>query len=161
MPNLHAHEIPLSFPPIGEGACTLEEYKEKYAFSIQDPSAFWAKEAERLTWYHPFDSASVLQGSFENGDVAWFAGGKLNVCYNAVDRHVVEGHGGDLAMVWEGDEPNDIRKITYSQLQQKTSQIAHALAVSGIKRGDVVTVYMPMSKYEYTVKFLLLFGPSA
>lgn len=97
-----AHEIAKEYPPLNtEGKMTFEEYKAAYAESIKDPAKFWAKEArERLDWFQPF--VNTLSGDFEAGDVAWFTGGKLNVCYNAVDRHVNAGKGNDVAIVWEG-----------------------------------------------------------
>jgi acetyl-CoA synthetase len=144
--QLHAHgDIPHLVDPIGECAISLEEYKKKYAESIADVSAYWSKEArERLTWYQPFRVG--LLGGLEHGDVTWFSGGKLNVCYNAIDRHVENGKGEQVAMIWEGDETDDIRRITYSEMQRKVSQIAHALVASNVQPGDVVTIYMPMSK---------------
>ena len=121
---------------------TLEQYKRKHQESIQDPDAFWGKAArEHLDWFRPFDS--VLQGSFEHGDVRWFAGGVLNLTYNALDRHIASKKGDQLAIVWEGDEPNDIRRITYNQLLRKVCQIANALLRTGVQKGDVVTIYMP------------------
>jgi len=141
-----AHEIAKEYPPIGEGKMTFEEYKEAYAESIKDPAAFWAKEArDRIDWFVPFKDECALGGGFEHGDVTWFAGGKLNVCYNAVDRHVTAGRGDQIAMVWEGDEPDDIRRITYLDLQRKISQIANALKSQGVEKYDVVTIYMPMT----------------
>ena len=76
------------------------------------------------------------------GDIAWFEGGKLNVCYNAIDRHIAS-KGDQLAILWEGDEPDDIRRFTYRELLRKVCQIANALKAQGVRRGDVVTVYMP------------------
>ena len=88
----------------------------------------------------PFDDDKVLQGDLTNGDVRWFAGGKLNVAYNALDRHDPDA----LALIWEGDEPDDIRKLTFGEMSNKVSQIANALKAKGVKKGDVVTIYMPM-----------------
>lgn len=140
--QLAAHHIAKLFPAIGEGAMTFEEYKKKYEESIADPSAFWAKEAnERLDWFIPFQQS--LQGDFHAGDITWFAGGKLNMCYNAIDRHVLAGKGDQVAILWEGDEPNEIRKITYLELQRKISQIANAMQSKGVRKGDVVTIYAP------------------
>mmetsp|Transcript_24101 Transcript_24101/g.35708 ORF Transcript_24101/g.35708 Transcript_24101/m.35708 type:complete len:703 (-) Transcript_24101:1897-4005(-) len=122
---------------------TFDKYKKIHTASIEDPSKFWGKEArDRLTWHKPFDT--VLNGSFEEGDVTWFAGGKLNVCCNAIDRHVENGNGEKVAMIWEGDEPDDIRTLTYNDILNKVSKIANALKASGVKKGDVVTIYMPM-----------------
>lgn len=143
--SLAAHEIAKEIPAIGvdDAPMSLDEYKKAYAASIADPSKFWSEEAKkRLDWFSPFTTG--LQGDFDAGDISWFQGGKLNVCYNAVDRHVLAGKGDQVAMVWEGDEPTDIRRITYLQLQRKTCQIANALRASGVRKGDVVTVYMPM-----------------
>jgi AMP-binding enzyme/Acetyl-coenzyme A synthetase N-terminus len=127
----------------------LDRYRKEYAQSVQDPTAFWGKKAmEFLDWDRPF--TSVIQGSFraggtaESDDVRWFENGKLNVCYNAVDRHVLAGRGPQTALLWEGDEPGDVQAITYSQLQTRVCQIASALQASGVQRGDVVTLYMPM-----------------
>lgn len=126
-------------------ASAFDKYKKVHAESIRSPSKFWAKEArDRLTWYEPFDAHSVMRGSFEDGDVTWFAGGKMNVCYNAIDRHIKDKGANDIAMIWEGDEPDDVRHITYEALLRKVSQIANALKAQGVRKGDVVTIYMPM-----------------
>lgn len=137
--NLAAHEIAKLFPALEtEGKMSLEEYKKAHAESIADVGAFWGKEAkERLDWDVPFEQ--TLMGDFDAGDITWFAGGKLNVCYNAVDRHV-KTKPNQVAIVFEGDEPDDIRKITYIELQRKTSQIANSLIAKGVVKGDVVTV---------------------
>ena len=142
--NLAAHEIAKVFPALAtDGKISLEEYKKQHAASIADVGAFWAKQAtDRLTWIKPFDV--TLQGDFHAGDITWFAGGQLNVCFNAVDRHVRAGKAEQTAIVFEGDEPTDIRRITYLQLQRKVSQIANALLAQGVRKGDVVTIYMPM-----------------
>jgi len=122
----------------------FQKYKQQHAESIANPSEFWSKKAtELLDWFVPFPS-TALSGGFEHGDVSWFAGGKLNVCYNAIDRHVSSGKANDVAMVFEGDEPDDIQRLTYSDLLRKTSQISNALRSKGVRKGDVVTVYMPM-----------------
>lgn len=140
-----AHEIAKELPALGKGAMTFDEFKVAHAASVEDPVAYWSDQAKKLLhWYEPYDEKHTLSGDFEAGDIAWFAGGKLNVCYNAVDRHVAAGKGDQTAIVWEGDEPDDIRKITYLDLQRKVSQIANALKAMGVKKGDVVTLYMPM-----------------
>jgi acetyl-CoA synthetase len=121
----------------------FDRYRAKYAESIADPESFWEEQAyEMLDWETDFDS--VLDGSFEHGDVRWFSGGKLNIAYNAIDRHVIAGKGEQVALLWEGDEPEDVKEITYDELLRRVSQIANALASKGVKKGDVVTIYMPM-----------------
>jgi len=134
---------PPTLPPVGPSSMTLEDYKKKHAASIADPSAFWAAEATaRLDWFQPF--VQSLQGSLDNGDVTWFAGGKLNMCYNALDRHVIAGKGDQTALICAGDEIADVRKLTFHEMQRSVCQIANALLAKGVKKGDVVTIYMPM-----------------
>lgn len=124
---------------------SLDKYKRAYQKSIEKPSKFWGEKAvQYLDWMKPFDPHRVVMGSLEDGSVTFFAGGKLNVCYNAIDRHVNSKKANDVALVWEGDEPDDIRRFTYEELLKKTSQIANALKSKGVKKGDVVTIYMPM-----------------
>ena len=119
---------------------SFDKYMKLHQQSITSPEEYWGKLAKDvLTWDVPFDSHRVLQGGFENGDVRWFAGGKLNVAYNALDRHDPNA----LAVIWEGDEPDDVRKITYGEMTAKVSQIANALKAQGVQKGDVVTIYMP------------------
>lgn len=122
----------------------LEQYKKLHKESVENPTDFWGKAALlELDWFRPFDS--VLGGSFEYGDVRWFEGGQLNVSYNALDRQVLsKSKANDLALVWEGDEPNDIRKLTYSEVLRKVCQIANALLRLGVQKGEIVTIYMPM-----------------
>jgi acetyl-CoA synthetase len=167
----HAHEIPALLEPQGAAAMTLSEYRELYASSVADPGKFWAAQAtELLRWFVPFEAS--LQGGFQHGDVSWFAGGRLNACYNAVDRHVLprvaggNGNGNNkskdrsdqVALVWEGDEPGDVRRITYGELHRRVCQTANALRSVGIRRGDVVTVYMPMSAYlQRPLRFCFVF----
>ena len=94
-----------------------------------------------LSWFRDF--TEVRQGGFENGDVAWFTGGKLNVSYNCIDRHV-KTRGDQVAIIWEGDEPGNVRKITYKELLRNVCQIAEVFKKNGVKKGDCVTLYMPM-----------------
>ena len=124
----------------------LDRYYIQHQESIKDPAGFWSRKAtEYLDWFEPFDPSAALQGSFEYGDVTWFAGGKLNLCYNAIDRHVRSGKANQTALIFEGDEPNNVLTYTYAELLRETSQVANALKSEGVKKGDVVTVYMPMS----------------
>jgi acetyl-CoA synthetase len=126
-------------------ASSFQKYQKEYQASVDDPASFWAYQAEELLdWDLLFDDNHILEGSLAAGDVTWFAGGKLNTCYNAIDRHVAAGKADQTAMIWEGDEPDDIRHLTYSDMLKKVSQIANALTTSGVRKGDVVTLYMPM-----------------
>lgn len=135
----HGHVLLPEYDP----KTTLDKYRAEHARSIANPSSYWKSKAEHfLDWEVPFKS--VLHGSLSDGDVSWFQGGKLNVAYNAIDRHVQKGKGDKVAMIWEGDEPDDVLHITYNDLLRKVSQIANALRAQGVKKGDVVTIYMPM-----------------
>jgi len=135
--------LQLSYEPKTDSA--LDKYHKEHAYSITNSESFWAEQANRLIdWKTPFDPTQVLSGGFEHGDIAWFEGGKLNVCENALDRHVQSDRANDVALIWEGDEPSESRSFTYKELLHKTSQITNAFASQGVKKGDVVTIYMPM-----------------
>ena len=121
----------------------LDRYKAEHRRSITDPTGFWAeKSTEFLDWEQEYHS--VMSGSLESANVRWFEGGKLNVCYNAIDRHVLHGKGDSVAMIWEGDEPTDTKSFTFAELQAQVSRIAGALTAQGVRKGDIVTIYMPM-----------------
>ena len=144
----HEHAKAQVYNPISSNTA-FTSYLSKHQESIIDPSSFWNKEAqERLTWFtNPPIDQGAFHGDLEQGDVKFFQGGKLNVCYNAIDRHAFanNGKGGnDIAMIWEGDEPSDTKSYTYNELLQKVSQIANALKSQGVQKGDKVTIYMPM-----------------
>ena len=117
------------------------DYQKEYDRSINDP-AYWAEQATKyLKWSSPF--STVNEGDFIDGDMRWFTGGKLNACYNCIDRHLPE-RGDQVAIVWEADEMGEGKSITYIQLAKEVSRIANALKMRGVKKGDVVTIYMPM-----------------
>jgi len=121
----------------------MPAYQAMYDRSINDNTAFWAEKArERLTWLKDFDT--VKQGGFENGDCSWFVGGKLNVSHNCIDRHVANGKGEQVAIIWESDEPGQGKSITYNELLREVCRIAEVFKCAGVKRGDCVTIYMPM-----------------
>ena len=123
---------------------SIAEYRAMHERSIREPEAFWAEEASRLAWFRPFDR--VLE--WRAPDAKWFVGGALNACFNCVDRHVQAGHGDALAILWEGEPVHggapETRRLTYRDLLAETSRCANALLALGVKRGDVVTIYMPM-----------------
>ena len=141
---MSASEILLPPARVSKGAhiSSLEEYQKMYKKSIEFPDAFWAEQARKhLTWYHDF--SQVCDSDFKEGNISWFLGGKLNVCDNCVDRHVAE-RGEQVAILWEGDEPGDVRRITYLELQREVCRMANVLKTYGISRGDRVAIYMPM-----------------
>src|SRR2546421_10073697 len=129
-----------SFPPPEQLAASANVTAEAYEQAAQDRLGFWAEQARRLTWTLEWDE--VLDWS--NPPFAkWFVGGKLNVAYNCLDRHVAAGHGDQVAYHWEG-EPGDTRTITYAQLLEEVQRTANALTSLGIRKGDRVNIYLGM-----------------
>lgn len=109
---------------------------------MESPHEFWTEEANKyIEWFSPF--TRVMDGDFVEGDMNWFANGKMNVCYNCVDKHLATKHD-QVAIIWEGDEPGLSRNITFAELSREVSRIANVLKAKGVKKGDVVTLYMPM-----------------
>src|SRR5689334_6415875 len=128
------------FPPSEQFAAAANVTAAAYDEAAADRLGFWATQARRLSWAAPW--SEVLDWS--DAPVArWFVGGKLNVAYNCVDRHVEDGHGDQVAYHWEG-EPGDTRTITYAQLQDEVCKAANALIELGVQAGDRVAIYLPM-----------------
>ncbi|ABA76551.1 acetate--CoA ligase [Pseudomonas fluorescens] len=119
-----------------------DDYQRLYRESIEHPSTFWAEQATRfLDWSTPWQT--VQRYDLKTGDAAWFAGGKLNVSYNCIDRHL-ETRGDQTAILWEGDDPAESTQITYSKLHHHVCRLANVLKSRGVKKGDRVCIYMPM-----------------
>ncbi len=121
-----------------------DRYASMYRRSVEDPEGFWAEQAENLlTWYKPWNK--VLDYSFDAKDlhIKWFEGGKLNVAFNCIDRHL-DARGDQVALLWEGDDPNEDKKITYNELHEQVNKLANVLKTRGVKKGDRVCIYMPM-----------------
>ncbi|MBQ6643216.1 MAG: acetate--CoA ligase [Saccharopolyspora sp.] len=129
-----------TFPPPQEFAAAANATSEMYDQAAADREGFWAKQAEHLHW--DTEWSQVLDWS-DAPFAKWFVGGKLNVAYNCVDRHVDEGNGDRVAIHWEG-EPGDSRRITYAELQREVSRTANALSELGVGTGDRVAIYLPM-----------------
>ncbi|MFT5115064.1 MAG: acetyl-CoA synthetase [Parasphingorhabdus sp.] len=119
-----------------------QKYDEMYQHSITDPEGFWAEQAkEFVTWFKPWDK--VMDVDYHKANIRWFDGGKTNVCYNCVDRHL-ESRGDQVAIIWESDDPNVDRKITYRELHEEVCKLANVLKSRGVEKGDRVSIYMPM-----------------
>jgi len=119
-----------------------EDYERMYRRSLEDPEAFWGEQAETfLTWFEKWDR--VRNNDLSQGQIRWFEGGKLNVSYNCLDRHL-DTHGDRNAIIWEGDEPGITRHITYRELHADVCRLANVLKSRGVGRGDRVSIYMPM-----------------
>ena len=119
------------------------KYKAMYAASVADPAAFWAEHGKRIDWIRPY--SKVKNTSFDQAGVSikWFEDGTLNAASNCLDRHL-DTRGEQVAIIWEGDDPADDKKITYRQLHTDVCRLANALAARGVKKGDRVTIYLPM-----------------
>jgi acetyl-CoA synthetase len=117
-------------------------YQELYQQSIDSPEEFWAEQAgELLHWHKPWKS--VCESDFRTAQAKWFAGAKLNVAFNCIDRHL-ERRGDQTAIIWEGDEPSDAKEISYRELHSHVCKFANALKARGVAKGDRVCIYMPM-----------------
>lgn len=121
---------------------SIEEYQSLYADSIKDTEAFWDKEADRISWYKKWDRTKKVD--YNKAEVQWYLGGKLNVSYNCLDRHIEAGSGSEKALIWEGNAPNETRTYTYYELLTEVQKTANALKELGIKKGDRVCLYMQM-----------------
>jgi acetyl-CoA synthetase len=140
MTDTKHYDIPASFAK--NAHIDEKQYLSMYQRSVEDPSAFWAEQAEAfLSWDKRWDT--VLDWDFHKGHIRWFDGGKLNACYNCVDRHL-ETRGDQTAFIWEGDDPAKDDKITYRQLHERVCRLANVLKSRGVKKGDRVCIYMPM-----------------
>ena len=118
-----------------------DAYQEMYDASTSDPEGFWNEQAKRLDWFHPW--SQTLQWDFEKCIINWFSGGKLNVSYNCIDRHLKD-KGDQTAIIWEADEPGDSRQITYKELHEQVCTMANVLKKHGVGKGDRVCMYLPM-----------------
>lgn len=121
---------------------SLEEYQQKYQESVGDPEKFWATIAQRLSWFQKWDR--VREYDFTTAHIKWFEGGKLNACYNCVDRHVEDGHGDEKAIIWEGNNPEEDTTLTYNELLSEVQKFANVLKSQGIQKGDRVCIYLQM-----------------
>ncbi len=119
------------------------KYKRMYAASIKDPDAFWGEHGKRIDWFKPY--TKVKNTSYKPGKVSikWFEDGTTNVSYNCVDRHLAK-RAKQVAIIWEGDDPSVSKKITYQQLHDEVCRFANVLKAQGVKKGDAVTIYLPM-----------------
>jgi len=118
-------------------------YDELYARSIEDNEGFWAEQAERIDWIKPFTKVKDVSFAKDDLHIRWYYDGTLNACYNCVDRHL-DDKGDDVAIIWEGDDPARDLTITYRQLHERVCKFANSLKALGAKKGDRITIYMPM-----------------
>ncbi len=140
MSDSKTYDIPETFAK--KALLNEEQFQTMYQQSIDDPAGFWAEQAEKfLSWDKKWDT--VLDWDYSKGHIRWFEGGKLNACYNCVDRHL-EDRGDQTALIWEGDDPADDARITYNELHEHVCRLANALKSRNVGKGDRVCIYMPM-----------------
>ena len=135
--------IPVSSEWIARAYVNKDRYDKAYARSVADPEGFWRQEANRIDWIKPF--TKVKDVSFDASDlhIRWYYDGTLNVSANCIDRHLAK-RGNQTAIIWEGDDPNHSKHITYEELHREVCRFANVLKAQGAKRGDRITIYMPM-----------------
>ena len=119
------------------------QYEKMYAESVSDPDAFWGAHGKRLDWIQPYSKVKNTHYAKDDVSIKWYEDGTLNACVNCVDRHL-ETRGAQTAIIWEGDEPDQDTRISYTQLHEEVCRFANVLKGRGVKKGDRVTIYMPM-----------------
>jgi len=119
------------------------KYKEMYQRSVEDPDGFWGEHGKRIDWIKPFSKVKDTSYDPHNVSIKWFEDGTLNVAANCIDRHLAT-RGDQVAIIWEGDDPADDAKITYRELHEKVCRFANVLKKAGAKKGDRITIYLPM-----------------
>ncbi|MGO1500505.1 MAG: acetate--CoA ligase [Marinobacter sp.] len=137
------HLYPVSPDVAKRALLNREQYDEMYRQSIDDPDAFWGEHGKRIDWIKPYTKVKNTTFEYEDLSIKWFEDGQLNASVNCLDRHL-ETRGDQTAIIFEGDDPADSRNVTYRELHRETCKFANVLKGMGVKKGDTVTVYMPM-----------------
>jgi acetyl-CoA synthetase len=119
------------------------KYKRMYAASVKDPDTFWGEHGKRIDWFKPYTKVQNVSYAPGKVSIKWYEDGTTNVSYNCIDRHLPT-RGNQTAIIWEGDDPSKSKKITYNQLYKEVCTFANVLKANGVKKGDVVTIYLPM-----------------
>ncbi|WP_292079452.1 AMP-binding protein, partial [Mesorhizobium sp.] len=140
MSDVHVHRVQPAWKK--NALIDNDTYLKWYADSVKNPDKFWGKHGKRIDWFKPF--TKVKNTSFDGKvSIKWFEDGQTNVSYNCIDRHLKK-RGNQTAIIWEGDNPYDDRKITYNELYEHVCRLANVMKKHGVKKGDRVTIYMPM-----------------
>ena len=120
-----------------------EKYQAMYKRSVEDPNGFWGETGKRIDWIKPYTKVKNTSYAPDNVSIKWYEDGTLNVSANCIDRHL-KTRGDQVAIIWEGDDPTHDEKITYRQLHERVCKFANVLKANGVKKGDRVTIYLPM-----------------
>lgn len=141
MSDVHIHPVPAEFAKSAH--IDKAKYEEMYKASIEDNEGFWAEHGKRIDWIKPYTKVKDVNFNAPGVSIKWFYDGTLNASVNCLDRHL-EKRGDQTAIIWEGDEPTDDEHVTYKDLYERVCRLANAMKARGIKKGDRVTIYMPM-----------------
>ncbi|MEK9654670.1 MAG: AMP-binding protein, partial [Halieaceae bacterium] len=138
MTDSAVYPIPASF---SDAHITPERYRTLYEQSLEDPDSFWSEQARLLDWQEPW--SAVSDTNISTGTARWFVGARLNVSVNCIDRHLPE-RADDVALIWEGDDPDESQSFTFRDLKSQVCRFANVLKSRGVSKGDRVCIYMPM-----------------
>ncbi len=141
MSDAHIHPVPADFAK--NALIDKARYEEMYKASVEDNEAFWAEHGKRIDWIKPYTKVKDVNFNTPGVSIKWFYDGTLNASVNCLDRHL-EKRGDQTAIIWEGDEPTDDEHVTYRDLHERVCRLANAMKARGVKKGDRVTLYMPM-----------------
>src|ERR1700688_4905558 len=119
------------------------KYRDMYARSIKDPDGFWGEIGKRIDWFKPYSKVKNSSFDLHRVSIKWYEDGVTNVAHNCIDRHLAK-RGNQVAILWEGDDPKEDRRITYKELHAEVCKFANVLKAQGVKKGDRVTIYLPM-----------------
>ena len=139
----HSQLYPVTAETAAKAHIDKAAYDAAYQASVTDPEAFWRDEGKRIDWIKPYSKVKNTTYEYPDVSIKWFEDGTLNVSANCIDRHL-EKRGDQVAIIWEGDDPADDAKVTYRELYEQVCRLANALKAGGVKKGDRVTIYMPM-----------------
>ena len=131
---------------------THDQYEEMYQQSVINPEGFWREHGKRIDWFEPYSKVRKVSFDEHHVSIKWFYDGTTNASYNALDRHL-DSKGDQTAIIWEPDDEGEARKVTYTELHEQVCRFANALKSQGVRKGDVVAIYMPML-VEATVAML-------
>ena len=138
-----AHLYPVTDDWAKKAFIDKAKYEEMYRRSVDDPDGFWGEHGKRIDWIKPFSKVKNTSFAYPDVSIKWFEDGTLNVSANCIDRHLAS-RGDQTAIIWEGDDPAEDKKITYRELHEQVCKLANVMKANGVKKGDRVTIYMPM-----------------
>ncbi|MFO0453485.1 MAG: acetyl-coenzyme A synthetase N-terminal domain-containing protein, partial [Pseudomonadota bacterium] len=137
----NVYEVPADFARTAR--VNAQSYAERYTASLRDPVAFWGEVGRRIDWLKPYTQVKDVSYDVKDFRIRWYADGETNVAHNCLDRHLAK-HGDRTAILWEGDDPAQSKRVSYRELHQQVCRFANVLKGLGVAKGDRVTIYLPM-----------------